>query len=224
MDGKDAGSITCLSSGNWRSVKYEGVVYLRAYASGSETRASLTRSEDTLAKTPRSFADDRDQSRRPVLVAKAAAVAMQANVPNAMRERGVIVMTAPVAACDGQIGQVAYSASKGGIVGMTLPMARELAIFRYPRRDDSARPRRHTHAQGAAAGGAGIPRQANPVSASARPPVGVRRPGGEIIENTMLNGETIRLDGAIRMQPRYDRLISGSRQALAWEQEVEPDP
>ena len=62
-----------------------------------------------------------------LLVAKAAAVAMQRNTPNAQGERGVIVMTASVAAFDGQIGQVAYSASKGAIVGMTLPMARELA-------------------------------------------------------------------------------------------------
>ena len=62
-----------------------------------------------------------------VLVSKAAAVAMQQNAPNAAGERGVIVMTASVAAFDGQIGQVAYSASKGAIVAMTLPMARELA-------------------------------------------------------------------------------------------------
>jgi NAD(P)-dependent dehydrogenase (short-subunit alcohol dehydrogenase family) len=62
-----------------------------------------------------------------LLVCKAAAVAMQRNPPGADGERGVLVMTASVAAFDGQIGQVAYSASKGGIVGMTLPMARELA-------------------------------------------------------------------------------------------------
>jgi len=63
-----------------------------------------------------------------VLISKAAAVAMQRNAPNAAGERGVIVMTASVAAFDGQIGQVAYAASKGGIVSMTLPMARELAF------------------------------------------------------------------------------------------------
>src|SRR6202166_3689700 len=62
-----------------------------------------------------------------VLVAKAAAAVMQRNPPNDGGERGVIVMTASVAAFDGQIGQVAYAASKGGIVAMTLPMARELA-------------------------------------------------------------------------------------------------
>ncbi len=62
-----------------------------------------------------------------VLIAKAATVVMQQNPPNAAGERGVIVMTASVAAFDGQIGQVAYAASKGGIVAMTLPMARELA-------------------------------------------------------------------------------------------------
>jgi Dehydrogenases with different specificities (related to short-chain alcohol dehydrogenases) len=62
-----------------------------------------------------------------LLVAKAACAAMQKNEPNAEGERGLIVMTASVAAFDGQIGQVAYSASKGGVVGMTLPMARDLA-------------------------------------------------------------------------------------------------
>jgi len=64
-----------------------------------------------------------------LLVCKAAAAEMQRNTPNADGERGAIVMTASVAAFDGQIGQVAYSASKGGVVGMTLPMARELAAF-----------------------------------------------------------------------------------------------
>nr|MCU0977513.1 SDR family NAD(P)-dependent oxidoreductase [Steroidobacteraceae bacterium] len=64
-----------------------------------------------------------------LLVCKAAAAAMQKNAPNADGERGAIVMTASVAAFDGQIGQVAYAASKGGVVGMTLPMARELAAF-----------------------------------------------------------------------------------------------
>ena len=64
-----------------------------------------------------------------LLVCKAAAAAMQKGAPNAAGERGAIVMTASVAAFDGQIGQVAYAASKGGIVGMTLPMARELASF-----------------------------------------------------------------------------------------------
>ena len=62
-----------------------------------------------------------------LLVSKAAAAAMQLNTPNEEGERGVIVMTASVAAFDGQIGQVAYSASKGGIAAMTLPMARDLA-------------------------------------------------------------------------------------------------
>ena len=62
-----------------------------------------------------------------LLVCKAAAVAMQRNPPSPEGERGVIVMTASVAAFDGQIGQVAYAASKGGVVGMTLPMARDLS-------------------------------------------------------------------------------------------------
>ena len=61
------------------------------------------------------------------LVSVQAAVLMQQNAPNAAGERGVIVLTASVAAYDGQIGQVAYSASKGGLVGMTLPMARDLS-------------------------------------------------------------------------------------------------
>src|SRR5690606_29490966 len=62
-----------------------------------------------------------------LIVSKAAAAIMQANTPNEEGERGVIVMTASVAAYEGQIGQVAYSASKGGIAAMTLPMARDLA-------------------------------------------------------------------------------------------------
>ena len=75
-----------------------------------------------------------------LLVCKAAAAAMQKNTPNAEGERGAIVMTASVAAFDGQIGQVAYAASKGGVVGMTLPMARELACLRHPRRHHRAGP------------------------------------------------------------------------------------
>jgi NAD(P)-dependent dehydrogenase (short-subunit alcohol dehydrogenase family) len=136
------------------------------------------------------------------LVCKSAAVAMQHNSPGADGERGVIVMTASVAAFDGQIGQVAYAASKGGIVAMTLPMARELA---------SSGIRVVTIAPGVFL---------TPMVASMSPevqqslgaqvpfPSRLGRPDeyasllAEILQNQMLNGETIRLDGAIRMQPR----------------------
>ncbi len=137
-----------------------------------------------------------------VLVAKAAAVAMQANSPNADGERGVIVMTASVAAFDGQIGQVAYSASKGGIVAMTLPMARELA---------SSGIRVMTIAPGIFATPmmAAMPQEAQDSLGRQTPfPPRLGRPDeyaalvAHIVENVMLNGETIRLDGAIRMQAR----------------------
>jgi NAD(P)-dependent dehydrogenase (short-subunit alcohol dehydrogenase family) len=137
-----------------------------------------------------------------VLVSKAAAVAMQLNTPNAAGERGVIVMTASVAAFDGQIGQVAYSASKGGIVAMTLPMARELA---------SSGIRVMTVAPGLFATPMmkTLPQEAQDSLGKQTPfPPRLGDPDeyaamvGHIMENTMLNGETIRLDGAIRMQPR----------------------
>ncbi len=137
-----------------------------------------------------------------VLVSKAAAVAMQLNVPNVAGERGVIVMTASVAAFDGQIGQVAYSASKGGIVAMTLPMARELA---------SSGIRVMTIAPGIFATPMlkALPQEAQDSLGRQTPfPPRLGEPDefaamvGHIIENSMLNGETIRLDGAIRMQPR----------------------
>ena len=137
-----------------------------------------------------------------VLVSKAAAVAMQQNVPNAMGERGVIVMTASVAAFDGQIGQVAYSASKGGIVAMTLPMARELA---------SSGIRVMTIAPGLFATPMmkALPQEAQDSLGKQTPfPPRLGDPDeyaamvGHILENPMLNGETIRLDGAIRMQAR----------------------
>jgi NAD(P)-dependent dehydrogenase (short-subunit alcohol dehydrogenase family) len=136
------------------------------------------------------------------LVCKSAALAMQHNAPGDDGERGVIVMTASVAAFDGQIGQVAYAASKGGIVSMTLPMARELA---------SSGIRVVTIAPGVFL---------TPMMASMSPevqqslgrqvpfPQRLGRPDeyaslvAQILENQMLNGETIRLDGAIRMQPR----------------------
>ena len=118
-------------------------------------------------------------------------------------ERGVIVNTASVAAFDGQIGQAAYSASKGGVVGMTLPIARDLASHAHPRGHDRARPVRH------AAAGRLCPRRPGSHWASrCRTRRGWANPDEygalavHIIENPMLNGEVIRLDGAIRMAPR----------------------
>jgi len=137
-----------------------------------------------------------------VLIAKAAAAVMQQNSANDAGERGVIVMTASVAAFDGQIGQVAYSASKGGIVAMTLPMARELA---------SSGIRVMTIAPGLFATPMmkGMPQEAQDSLGKQTPfPPRLGEPDefaalvAHILENAMLNGETIRLDGAIRMQPR----------------------
>jgi NAD(P)-dependent dehydrogenase (short-subunit alcohol dehydrogenase family) len=117
-------------------------------------------------------------------------------------ERGVIVNTASVAAFDGQIGQAAYSASKGGIVGMTLPIARDLAeigvrvctiapgIFETPLLGTLPEPVRASLAKQVPF----PPRLGQPPEYAAL--------ALHIITNGMLNGETIRLDGAIRMQPR----------------------
>jgi len=136
------------------------------------------------------------------LLCKSAAVEMQHNTPDSEGERGVIVMTASVAAFDGQIGQVAYAASKGGIVAMTLPMARELA---------SSGIRVVTIAPGVfltpmmAAMSAELQQS---LGAQVPFPPRLGRPDEfaslvqQVLENPMLNGETIRLDGAIRMQPR----------------------
>jgi NAD(P)-dependent dehydrogenase (short-subunit alcohol dehydrogenase family) len=131
-----------------------------------------------------------------------AAAAMAAAAPNAAGERGVIVNTASVAAWDGQIGQAAYAASKGGIVSMTLPIARELSssgirvctiapgIFHTPML-------------------AGLPPEIQDSLAKSVPfPARLGRPeeyaalAQHIVENEMLNGESIRLDGALRMAPR----------------------
>ncbi|TCJ14835.1 SDR family oxidoreductase [Rubrobacter taiwanensis] len=122
--------------------------------------------------------------------------------PGAGGERGVIVNTASVAAFDGQIGQAAYAASKGGVVSMTLPVARELARFGI---------RVVTVAPGIFATPmmASLPEAARESLAKQIPfPPRLGRPEeyaalvGHIIENQMLNGEVIRLDGAIRMAPR----------------------
>jgi len=137
-----------------------------------------------------------------LLVCKAAAAEMQKNAPNADGERGAIVMTASVAAFDGQIGQVAYSASKGGVVGMTLPMARELAAFGI--RVVTIAPGLFLTPMMAA-----LPPEAQESLGKQVPfPPRLGRPAEyasfvrQVVENPMLNGETIRLDGAIRMAPR----------------------
>jgi NAD(P)-dependent dehydrogenase (short-subunit alcohol dehydrogenase family) len=135
-------------------------------------------------------------------VIRLAAAAMAANTPTDAGERGVIVNTASVAAFDGQIGQAAYSASKGGIVGMTLPIAREFA---------RAGIRVMTIAPGTFDTPllAGLPEAARQSLAQQVPfPSRLGRPEEyaalvrHIFENEMLNGEVIRLDGAIRMAPK----------------------
>ncbi|MCU1402172.1 MAG: 3-hydroxy-2-methylbutyryl-CoA dehydrogenase [Microbacteriaceae bacterium] len=140
-----------------------------------------------------------------------ASAAMQAMGPvdgdsagedSAGEERGVIVMTASVAAFDGQIGQPAYAASKAGVAGMTLPIARELA---------SSRIRVMTIAPGIFQTPmlAGLPQAAqDSLGAQVPHPSRLGKPDEyaalveHIVRNPMLNGETIRLDGAIRMAPR----------------------
>lgn len=131
-----------------------------------------------------------------------AAQAMANNQPNDEGERGVIVSTASIAAFDGQIGQVAYAASKAGVVGMGLPAARELARFGI---------RVMTIAPGIfdTAMMASLPAAAREsLGAQAPFPARLGRPAEyaalvqHIIENPMLNGEVIRLDGAIRMAPK----------------------
>jgi NAD(P)-dependent dehydrogenase (short-subunit alcohol dehydrogenase family) len=135
-------------------------------------------------------------------VIRLAAAKLMANEPDEDGERGVIVNTASVAAYDGQIGQAAYAASKGGVVALTLPVARELAssgirvvtvapgIFETPML-------------------AALPGEAKDSLGKQVPfPSRLGRPeeyaalAKHIVENTMLNGEVIRLDGAIRMAPR----------------------
>lgn len=135
-------------------------------------------------------------------VAKETANVMQNNEPNEEGERGVIVSTASVAAYEGQIGQAAYSASKGGIVSMTLPLAREFARIGV---------RVNTIAPGIfmtpMVAGMTEELQASLGAQVPFPPrLGRPEEYAEIVAtiytNTMINGETIRLDGAIRMQPK----------------------
>ncbi|MEX0900922.1 MAG: SDR family NAD(P)-dependent oxidoreductase [Gammaproteobacteria bacterium] len=135
-------------------------------------------------------------------LSKAAAQAMEANSPDEDGQRGLIINTASVAAFEGQIGQAAYSASKGGVVGMTLPMAREFArigvrvvtiapgIFWTPMME-------------------GMPPDVQASLGKQVPfPSRLGRPDEyatlvvSVWENSMINGTTIRLDGAIRMQPK----------------------
>jgi NAD(P)-dependent dehydrogenase (short-subunit alcohol dehydrogenase family) len=131
-----------------------------------------------------------------------ASAAMLANAPSDGGERGVVVNTASIAAYDGQIGQVAYAASKGGVVALTLPAARDLAasgirvcaiapgLFDTPLL-------------------AGLPAEARQQLAASIPfpprlglPAEFAQLACHIVENEMLNGEVIRLDGALRMAPR----------------------
>lgn len=135
-------------------------------------------------------------------VTKEAAAVMEANEPNADGERGVVVSTASVAAYEGQIGQASYSASKGGIVGMMLPIARELARFGI---------RVNTIAPGIFMTPmmAGLPEEVRQSLGAQVPfPPRLGRPEefadlvASIYGNAMINGETIRLDGGIRMQPK----------------------
>jgi NAD(P)-dependent dehydrogenase (short-subunit alcohol dehydrogenase family) len=133
---------------------------------------------------------------------KAAAALMQHNTPNADGERGVIVHTSSVAAYEGQIGQAAYAATKAGVAGMTLPIARELAMFGI--RVCSIAPGIFGTPMLAA-----MPQDVQDSLGKQVPfPSRLGRPEEfaslvqAIVENAYLNGETIRLDGAIRMQPK----------------------
>ncbi|WP_374673624.1 3-hydroxyacyl-CoA dehydrogenase [Ideonella sp.] len=131
-----------------------------------------------------------------------AAEAMCKNEPEATGERGVLISTASVAAFDGQIGQAAYSASKGGVVGMTLPIARDLARNGI---------RNMTIAPGIFGTPMlfGMPQEVQDALAASVPfpsrlgtPADYAKLVHQIVTNDMLNGEVIRLDGAIRLAPR----------------------
>ena len=135
-------------------------------------------------------------------IIRLAAEAMARNAPEATGERGVLISTASVAAYDGQMGQAAYAASKGGIVGMTLPIARDLArngirnmtiapgIFGTPMLFGMPQ-----EVQDALAAGVPFPSRLGT-------PADYAKLVRHIIENDMLNGEVIRLDGAIRLAPK----------------------
>jgi len=135
-------------------------------------------------------------------ICKAAGAAMESNEPGPDGDRGVIVSTASVAAFDGQIGQAAYSASKGGIVGMTLPIAREFArigvrvntvapgIFWTPMVDGMPE-----HVQESLSASIPFPSRLGKPEEFAELVV-------HIMQNSYINGETIRLDGAVRLAPK----------------------
>jgi NAD(P)-dependent dehydrogenase (short-subunit alcohol dehydrogenase family) len=135
-------------------------------------------------------------------VIRLAAAAMARNPPNDDGERGVVVNTASIAAFDGQVGQAAYSASKGGVVGMTLPIARDLAavgirvVTIAPGTFDTPMlallPEEQRRALGAQV----------PFPSRLGRPAEFAALARHVVENPMLNGETIRLDGALRMPPR----------------------
>lgn len=131
-----------------------------------------------------------------------AAAVMARNRPNDEGERGVIVCTASIAAFDGQVGQAAYSASKAGVAGMMLPLAREFA--RHGIRIASIAPGMFDTPMLAGLPEAAIAALAAQVPFPPRPgrPAEYAALAQHIIENPMLNGETIRLDGALRMAPR----------------------
>jgi NAD(P)-dependent dehydrogenase (short-subunit alcohol dehydrogenase family) len=135
-------------------------------------------------------------------VLRLAAAAMIGNEPDDAGERGVCINTASIAAFDGQIGQIAYAASKGGIAGLTLPAARDLARFGV--RVVTIAPGLFDTPLFAA-----LPEEARAALAATIPfPSRLGRPSEyaalvtHIAENTMLNGETVRLDGALRMAPK----------------------
>ncbi len=135
-------------------------------------------------------------------VLRFAAAAMIPGEPGGDGERGVCVNTASIAAFDGQVGQVAYSASKGGVVGMTLPTARDLA--QYGIRVNTIAPGLFDTPLLAA-----LPEEARQALGAGIPfpqrlgmPAEYAQLACQIVENRMLNGETIRLDGALRMPPR----------------------
>ena len=135
-------------------------------------------------------------------VLRPAATAMNDGEPDGGGERGVCINTASIAAYDGQIGQIAYAASKGGIVGMTLPAARDLSsrgirvvtiapgLFDTPLL--AALPQEARDALGASI----------PFPSRLGLPQEYAQMALHVVENTMLNGETIRLDGALRMPPK----------------------
>jgi NAD(P)-dependent dehydrogenase (short-subunit alcohol dehydrogenase family) len=135
-------------------------------------------------------------------VLRLAAAAMVGNVPGEYGERGVCINTASIAAFDGQIGQAAYAASKGGIVGMTLPAARDLAVAGIRVCTIAPGTFETPLLSGLSAETRAVLGEAVPFPSRLGRPAEFAALAGHIIENQMLNGEVIRLDGALRMPPR----------------------